>query len=73
MRGLSAPMDLPPGSLLYGSVAFVLVVYLFETYIDFRQNRKYREKGLPKELAAIVPTDKFEKAQAYGLDKRYVK
>ncbi|KAJ1952058.1 zinc metalloprotease, partial [Dispira parvispora] len=46
-----------------------LVVYLFETYLDYRQHRKLRERVRPATITTIVSQEDFEKANEYGLDK----
>ena len=51
------------------TIAFLVVVWIFETYINVRQHRKYRERRIPQALLGIVSEEKFLKAQAYGLDK----
>ncbi|RKP35279.1 peptidase family M48-domain-containing protein [Dimargaris cristalligena] len=50
-------------------IGFALAVYLFETYLDYRQHRKLKEKQRPEGIASIVSQDDFAKANAYGLDK----
>lgn len=55
----------------YFSFAFVTMwgIYLWETYLDYRQHKKLCEKNRPAEIVEIVDEEKFEKAQAYGRDK----
>jgi len=45
------------------------IIYLWETYLDFRQHIKLCEKERPTKIVDIVSEEKFEKAQAYGRDK----
>jgi STE24 endopeptidase len=51
------------------TIAFFVIVWIFETYIDVRQHRKYQERQIPQTLRGIVSEEKFLKAQSYGLDK----
>eukprot|EP01114_Cavostelium_apophysatum_P009201 TRINITY_DN2228_c0_g1_i1.p1 TRINITY_DN2228_c0_g1~~TRINITY_DN2228_c0_g1_i1.p1 ORF type:complete len:420 (+),score=105.08 TRINITY_DN2228_c0_g1_i1:31-1290(+) len=50
-------------------LAFIWIVYIFETYLDIRQFRKLQEERVPKEISSIIDEDKFQKAQSYGRDK----
>eukprot|EP00735_Rhodelphis_limneticus_P003650 TRINITY_DN15143_c0_g1::TRINITY_DN15143_c0_g1_i1::g.30583::m.30583 TRINITY_DN15143_c0_g1::TRINITY_DN15143_c0_g1_i1::g.30583 ORF type:complete len:470 (+),score=80.87,sp/Q8RX88/FACE1_ARATH/54.33/4e-154,Peptidase_M48/PF01435.13/3e-52,DUF955/PF06114.8/6.5e+03,DUF955/PF06114.8/0.024,DUF955/PF06114.8/6.2e+02,SprT-like/PF10263.4/0.064,DUF4538/PF15061.1/3.1e+03,DUF4538/PF15061.1/0.049,Peptidase_M56/PF05569.6/1.5e+03,Peptidase_M56/PF05569.6/0.19,Peptidase_M43/PF05572.8/0.22,DUF3671/PF12420.3/0.75,DUF367 len=56
-------------SFLYASVYFMVFMYLFETYLDYRQHQKYKIKVKPSALNEIVSDEKFLKAQDYGHDK----
>lgn len=49
------------------TVAFILAMYLFETYLSIRQHRRYKEKLLPSELNGIVSEDKFARSQARSI------
>ena len=40
---------------------FIIFVYLFETYLDFRQFLKFKIKEIPKNLVPIIPKKKFIK------------
>lgn len=40
--------------ILEGTIAFVWLVYIFETYLDVRQHRKILEKFVPKELETVI-------------------
>jgi STE24 endopeptidase len=51
------------------TIVFLTAVWLFETYIAYRQHRKYKEYTLPKALTGIISKEKYLKAQSYGLDK----
>jgi len=55
--------------LLEGVLAFVWLVYLWETYLDLRQRNKMKEDKLPKELVGVVSEEKFHKSRTYSLDK----
>jgi STE24 endopeptidase len=48
---------------------FLNVVYLFETYLDYRNHLKYKTLQLPAKLANLVKEDVFIKSQKYNLDK----
>ncbi|GAB5585559.1 zinc metalloprotease [Umbelopsis nana] len=50
-------------------LGFSFVIYGLETYLSWRQYRKYLEPKRPKNLADIVSEEDFAKAQAYGVDK----
>jgi hypothetical protein len=51
------------------TITFLMAVWVFETYIDYRQHQKYKEAELPKALVGIISEEKYLKAQIYGLDK----
>merc|ERR1719296_295999 len=40
--------------ILFATIAFTLVVFLFEDYLDLRQKRAYERTDFPKELEKIV-------------------
>ncbi|KAI9290052.1 peptidase family M48-domain-containing protein [Umbelopsis sp. AD052] len=50
-------------------LGFAFAVYGLETYLSWRQYRKYLEPKRPSNLADIVSEEDFAKAQAYGADK----
>lgn len=50
----------------FGSMWFI---YIWETYLDFRQHQKLCEKDRPAKIVDIVDQEKFDKAQSYGRDK----
>ena len=64
---------------LAATVAFTVIVYSWEAYLDQRQQRAYQQKEFPPQLAdtvqkvdaSLLPKlqDKFTNAQSYGLDK----
>jgi hypothetical protein len=53
------------------TVVFSLTVYLLESYLDFRQLRRFSGKQcvLPKELTDYVKPETFTKTVEYGKDK----
>ena len=60
--------SLPPNGLFYAFLVFLVLVYLFETYIDYRQHRLYFVTTKPPQLTWVTP-QQFVLAQEYGLDK----
>ncbi|OZJ02431.1 hypothetical protein BZG36_04463 [Bifiguratus adelaidae] len=50
-------------------LAFSTLVYSFETYLSYRQYKKYLVPHRPKQLESIISKEEFNKAQAYGADK----
>ncbi|KAK9694531.1 zinc metalloprotease [Basidiobolus ranarum] len=50
-------------------LTFSWAVYLFETYLSYRQHCKLQEPRRPKAIEDIVTEEEFEKARQYGLDK----
>jgi STE24 endopeptidase len=53
------------------TLTFLIIVWVFEGYLDYRQHQKYKERHLPNTLVGIISEEKFLKAQAYGLDKSW--
>lgn len=51
---------------------FMILMYIFETYLDVRQHRALKLPTLPKTLEGVISQEKFEKSRAYSLDKRFV-
>ncbi|KAE8721324.1 CAAX prenyl protease 1-like protein [Hibiscus syriacus] len=51
-------------------VGFMILMYLFETYLDLRQHAALKLPTLPKTLEGVISQEKFEKSRAYSLDKR---
>lgn len=47
----------------------VWAIYLFDTYLNYRQHRTFLTKERPREIVDIVDQEKFIKAQNYGRDK----
>ncbi|KAG6434439.1 CAAX prenyl protease 1 homolog isoform X1 [Salvia hispanica] len=50
-------------------VGFMILVYIFETYLDLRQHAALKLPNLPKPLVGVISQEKFEKSRAYSLDK----
>ena len=50
---------------------FMIVMYIFETYLDMRQHSALKLPSLPKTLVGVISQEKFEKSRAYSLDKRF--
>ncbi|CAK9209810.1 unnamed protein product [Sphagnum troendelagicum] len=58
-----------PFPYLEAVVGFMLVMYVFETYLDIRQHAALKLSSLPAPLKGVVSQEKFEKARAYSLEK----
>jgi STE24 endopeptidase len=56
------------GPLLQYFIIFAWSVYVFETYLDYRQHRNYSITQKPK-LLTYATQEEFTKAQSYGHDK----
>ncbi|KAJ8540049.1 hypothetical protein K7X08_026438 [Anisodus acutangulus] len=52
-------------------VGFMILMYIFETYLDVRQHAALKLQTLPKPLEGVISQEKFKKSQAYSLDKSY--
>ncbi|KAK4397196.1 CAAX prenyl protease 1 [Sesamum angolense] len=52
-------------------VGFMILVYLFETYLDLRQHTALKLPTLPRPLVGVISQEKFEKSRAYSLDKSH--
>nr|XP_009762715.1 PREDICTED: CAAX prenyl protease 1 homolog isoform X2 [Nicotiana sylvestris] len=50
-------------------VGFMILMYIFETYLDLRQHAALKLPTLPKPLEGVICQEKFKKSQAYSLDK----
>lgn len=50
----------------------MILMYIFETYLDKRQHAALKLPTLPKPLEGLISQEKFEKSRAYSLDKRFV-
>ncbi|CAN4111551.1 unnamed protein product [Withania somnifera] len=53
------------------SASFMILMYIFESYLDVRQHAAHKLPTLPKPLVGVISQDKFEKSRAYSLDKSY--
>ncbi|MBA0652695.1 hypothetical protein Goklo_019931 [Gossypium klotzschianum] len=49
----------------------MILMYLFETYLDLRQHAALKLPTLPKTLEGVISQEKFEKSRAYSLDKSH--
>lgn len=47
----------------------MILMYIFETYLDIRQHRALKLPTLPKPLVGVISGEKFERSRAYSLDK----
>jgi len=50
-------------------ILFVVVVFLLETYLDYRQYKLLQVQVVPSVLSDAISLEKFEKSQAYGRAK----
>ncbi|KAL9141985.1 hypothetical protein ABFS82_14G140000 [Erythranthe guttata] len=50
-------------------VGVMILVYIFECYLDKRQHAALKLPTLPKPLVGVISQEKFEKSRAYSLDK----
>ncbi|KVH97271.1 CAAX prenyl protease 1 [Cynara cardunculus var. scolymus] len=50
-------------------VGFMILMYIFETYLDLRQHTALKLPTLPKTLEGVISQEKFEKSRAYSIDK----
>lgn len=48
----------------------MILMYIFETYLNIRQHAALKLPTLPKPLEGVVSQEKFEKSRAYSLDRR---
>lgn len=51
---------------------FMILMYLFETYLDIRQHAALKLPNLPQPLEGVISQEKFERARAYSIDKRSI-
>ncbi|XP_043715113.1 CAAX prenyl protease 1 homolog isoform X2 [Telopea speciosissima] len=49
----------------------MILMYIFETYLDLRQHVALKLPTLPKPLVGIISSEKFQKSRAYSLDKSH--
>ncbi|KAJ8748845.1 hypothetical protein K2173_013276 [Erythroxylum novogranatense] len=52
-------------------IGFMILMYIFETYLDIRQHSALKLPTLPKTLEGVISQEKFEKSRAYSLDKSH--
>lgn len=50
----------------------MILMYIFESYLDLRQHSALKLPTLPKTLEGLISQEKFEKSRAYSLDKRFL-
>lgn len=55
--------------LLEAVLAFLWLVYLWETYLDLRQRSKLKDDKFPGELQEVINEETFQKSRAYKLDQ----
>lgn len=56
--------------LIFCFPGFMILMYIFETYLDWRQHAALKLPTLPKTLEGVISQEKFEKSRAYSIDKR---
>ena len=52
-------------------LGFMILMYIFESYLDLRQHTALKLPKLPKTLEGVISQEKFEKSRAYSIDKRF--
>eukprot|EP00468_Gymnochlora_sp_CCMP2014_P008986 CAMPEP_0167763032 /NCGR_PEP_ID=MMETSP0110_2-20121227/13117_1 /TAXON_ID=629695 /ORGANISM="Gymnochlora sp., Strain CCMP2014" /LENGTH=400 /DNA_ID=CAMNT_0007650011 /DNA_START=9 /DNA_END=1208 /DNA_ORIENTATION=- len=52
-------------------LAFSTAVWAFESYLDYRQYKKYFIKTPPPEIKVLTKEEKFDKSQKYNADKMF--
>ncbi|KAJ8529215.1 hypothetical protein K7X08_036050 [Anisodus acutangulus] len=52
-------------------IGFMILMYIFESFLDVRQHAAHKLPTLPKHLVGAISQKKFEKSRAYSLDKSY--
>ncbi|WVZ74209.1 hypothetical protein U9M48_022421 [Paspalum notatum var. saurae] len=52
-------------------LCFMILMYIFETYLDIRQHRALKLPTLPKPLLGVISNEKFERSRAYSIDKSH--
>ena len=57
---------------LYPCAGFMILMYIFETYLDIRQHRALKLPTLPKPLVGVISDEKFKRSRDYSLDKRFI-
>uniref|UniRef100_A0A7C9DVJ8 CAAX prenyl protease 1 N-terminal domain-containing protein n=1 Tax=Opuntia streptacantha TaxID=393608 RepID=A0A7C9DVJ8_OPUST len=50
-------------------IGFNVLTYVFQTYLNVRQYVAHKLPTLPKSLVGVISQEKFEKSQAYSIDK----
>ncbi|ELU11443.1 hypothetical protein CAPTEDRAFT_171238 [Capitella teleta] len=64
-------MELSSEDIFNAVLAFLWVVYVWETYLSYRQRELYRSSvgKIPVELDGVLEEETFEKARLYNLDR----
>ncbi|XP_061999671.1 CAAX prenyl protease 1 homolog [Rosa rugosa] len=52
-------------------VGSMILMYIFETYLDLRQHSALKLPTLPKTLEGLISQEKFEKSRAYRLERSH--
>lgn len=52
-------------------LGFMVLIYIFETYLDIRQHTALKLPRLPKPLEGVISQEKFGKSRAYSLDRSH--
>ncbi|KAL6124142.1 hypothetical protein ACLB2K_076657 [Fragaria x ananassa] len=52
-------------------VGSMILMYIFETYLDLRQHSALKLPTLPKTLEGVISQEKFEKSRAYHLERSH--
>ena len=75
MGFFSSPPPAPPAPeaaalpFLEGFIAFSIIVWAFEFYLDVRQRRQLGIKEVPGRLQGVIYAVEFEAARQYSIDK----
>ncbi|KAK4339309.1 hypothetical protein RND71_040771 [Anisodus tanguticus] len=56
---------------LFASDGFMILMYIFESFLDVRQHAAHKLPTLAKHLVGVISQKKIEKSRAYSLDKSY--
>ncbi|XP_045197524.1 CAAX prenyl protease 1 homolog [Mercenaria mercenaria] len=59
-----------PETIFYAVFVFMWLVYLWESYLSYRQRELYRTvTKIPEKLESVMDQETYEKARLYNLDK----
>lgn len=50
----------------------MVVVYIFETYLQIRQHRALKLPTLPKPLLGVISDEKFKRSRDYTIHRRFI-
>ncbi|XP_052245324.1 CAAX prenyl protease 1 homolog isoform X1 [Dreissena polymorpha] len=68
--GLIHRLIMDPDSIFWAIFVFMWLVYLWETYLSYRQRELYRTvTKIPENISSIMDQETYEKARLYNLDK----